>query len=109
MGIDPAARSAVPSRRAESVTGTGWVVPRSVRRQVAATVMVAPEVNAGRSVTGRASVMVAVGYCVVSRLRATCGAVLPATVMLARSMRNTAWVTCPREMTMVPVTASVCR
>jgi hypothetical protein len=53
--------------------------------------------------------MVAVGYCVVSRLRATCGAVLPVTVMLARSMRNTAWVTCPREMTMVPVTASVCR
>jgi hypothetical protein len=42
-----------------------------VRRLVAVTVMDAPEVNAGRSLIGRASVMVAPGYSVVSRLRAT--------------------------------------
>ena len=67
------ARSAVPSRRAEIVTVTSRVIPRSVRRLVTVTVMVAPEVNAGRSLTGRASVMVAPGYSVVWRLRANCG------------------------------------
>ena len=67
------ARSAVPSRRAEIVTVTSRVIPRSVRRPVAVTVMVAPEASAGRSVTGRASTMVALGYSLASRLRANCG------------------------------------
>ena len=61
MGIDPAACSAVPFRRAASVTVTSLVVPRSVRLPGARTVMVAPEVNAGGSVTWRASVMAAPG------------------------------------------------
>src|ERR1700683_3640394 len=106
-GIDPAACSADASRRPGIVTVTRCAVPFIVSSPVAVVVMVAPAVKAGLRVTGCASVKVAAGNRAVPRLLASCGWVLPLTLMLVRPMRNVALVTWPPEMTMVPVRALV--
>ena len=48
-GSDPAASIAVPSRRADSVTAAGRVIPFSVSVAAAVRVTVAPVENAGGS------------------------------------------------------------
>ncbi len=106
-GIEPAACRAVPSRRAVSVTVTGRVTPSTVNRAGAVSVAVAPEANAAGSGTGRASVTVASGWRRVFRLVASCGCVLPLTVIVASLIPNEPVSTRSPAMTTVPVTAFV--
>jgi hypothetical protein len=60
-GIEPTACRAVPDRRTVIVIVIGRVTPCSVNSAGAASVTVAPEVNAAGSGAGRASVTVATG------------------------------------------------
>ena len=71
-GIDPAARRAEPSLRAEIVAVTWRETPCMVRYPVMRTVMTAPEVKAELSVTGSESVNLATGSSLVPRLVANC-------------------------------------
>ncbi len=106
-GIVPATWSAVPARRPDPVKVTGRETPFSSRRPAAVTLIVAPVVKAGPSVTGRVSVNVASGYRPVCRLLTTCGAGLPLTLTVVRSTAKTALVSRPPDTVRVPVTADV--
>ncbi len=67
-GSEPAASIVVPSRRADSVTVTGRVIPFSVKVAGAVRVIVSPEENAAGSATGPARETVATGWAATSRL-----------------------------------------
>ena len=93
-GSDPAASIVVPSRRADSVTVTGRVIPFSVSAAAAVRVTVPPTENAAVSGTGPARVTVATGWAAVPRLSTSCGwRAFPSTVMASRLTRKIAWDT----------------
>ena len=106
-GIDPAARRAEPSLRAEIVAVTWREIPCMTRYPVTRTVMTAPEKKAELSATGSESVNVATGSSLVARLVANCGCVLPFTVIVVRSTRKRPLVTWSPATTIAPLTALV--